>query len=99
METAMAELFASGRAVDIMLAVVAIEALALLALWYGRRRQGRSGGRLSPLAVAGLLASGVCLMVALRLALTGAWWGYVALALLMAFLTHLLDLARRLREG
>ena len=56
----MAGLFASGRIVDIILVLVALEAVALL-VW--RRRRGRGP---SPIALIGNLASGASLMLAVR---------------------------------
>ena len=83
----MSELFASGRIVDLILGLVAVEALALVAL--GRRR-GIAG-----LDVAAALLPGVALMLALRAALTGAWWAWVAAWLAASLVAHLADLARR----
>ncbi|MGK7866209.1 hypothetical protein [Falsiroseomonas sp. E2-1-a20] len=83
--------FASGQVADLVLLVLLAEALALF-LWH--RRTGRG---LAPLAVAGLVLPGVAFALALRAALTGAGWGWVAAALVAAFLTHAFDLAVRLR--
>jgi hypothetical protein len=85
----MTDLFASGRIVDIVLAITAIEAALLVAY---HRRTGRGP---APAALFGNLLSGVCLMLALRAALVDAWWGWVALWLLAAFGAHLSDLRRR----
>jgi hypothetical protein len=82
-------LFASGRIVDIVLAVTAIEA-AILVAYYHRTGRGPAPGEL-----AGTLLSGICLMLALRTALVGAWWGWIALWLVAAFAAHLNDLRRR----
>lgn len=90
----MGELFASGRAVDLVLAFVAVEALVLA---LHRRHTGRG---LPPADLAALLLPGVGLLLALRAALVGAWWGWTALALLAALLAHLADVGRRWpREG
>ncbi len=75
--------FASGRAVDLVLAVIALEFGVLL---WRRRRPG---------AVALALGPGVCLLLALRCALTGAGWAWVAFWLAASFPIHLADLARR----
>lgn len=88
----MAEFFASGRVADLILLVLAAEALLLLA-W--RRRTGRG---LPPMALAGLVLPGVALVLALRAALTGAGWPFVAMALVAALAAHLFDLAQRLRR-
>ena len=77
----MAWLFAQGHAADIVLAVM----LAELA-WLTRR------GSWS-VAAAGLrLAPGALMVVALRCALTGADWPWIALALALSFPFHLADL-------
>lgn len=85
----MTELFATGRIVDVVLAITALEALLLLAY---RRGTGRGP---TPADLLGNLLSGVCLMLALRAALVDAWWGWIALWLVAAFAAHLSDLARR----
>jgi hypothetical protein len=87
----MADLFASGRVIDIILLLVGLEAAALLA-WRWRRSQGPS-----PVALAANLASGALLMLGLRGALTGADWTAIAGCLLGALLAHLVDLFIRLR--
>lgn len=88
----MAELFASGHVVDLIIAFMVIEAVVLL-LW--RRRTG-SGIAPGPL-VASLLA-GFFLLLALRGALTGAPWTTVALWLVAALAAHLADLAWRCKR-
>jgi hypothetical protein len=87
------ELFASGRATDLVLLVVAVEAAALLAL---RLRTGRG---LGPLDVFGQLGSGVLLVLAVRSALTGADYRWTALLLAASLPVHLFDLVRRLRAS
>jgi hypothetical protein len=89
----MDRLFASGRIVDLILALVALEALGLLAY---HRRTGRGP---APADALSNLLSGACLMLALRGALVGAWWGWVALPLLASLLAHLADLRRRWPSG
>jgi len=85
-------LFASGRVVDLVLALMAIEG-ALLALH--RRRTGRG----VPIAeLLAFLCAGACLLLALRAALVGAWWGWTAAALAGAGAAHLADLALRWRR-
>lgn len=80
----MSEFFASGRAADLLIAVLALEAAVLL-LWLKRR----------DLLVA--LLPGLCLVLALRAALTGAGWGVVALWLAASLPAHIWDMRRRLR--
>lgn len=75
-------LFASGHAADLVLAVLAAEAL-----WLARRMSLAD-------ALAALLPAAM-MMVALRGALTGAGWLWIALPLAAAFPLHLVDLARR----
>lgn len=80
----MAEWFASGLAVDIVLGVIALEALLLAA-----------SRRLSLIDIVAALGPGVLILLALRAALTGAEWPWIALPLAASFPLHLLDLARR----
>lgn len=87
----MAWLFSSGHIVDLILGLLLVEAV-LLAAW--RRQTGRG------VPLPGLLAfllSGGCLMLALRVALTGGWWGWIGLFLAAAGTTHILDLRTRWR--
>ncbi len=85
----LAEWVSSGWAIDVILALVVLEALALIGL---RRFAGRG-----PMLVQSLpnLLSGAALLVALRLALGQAWWGWTAICLALAFAAHLLDLVAR----
>lgn len=83
MSSAVAEMFASGRAVDLVLAVMALEAIWLIA------RRGDAG------AVLLALAPGALILLAVRAALTGAGWQWVALLLTASLPAHLADLARR----
>jgi hypothetical protein len=81
------QLFASGHAADVILAVLLAEALWLKAArgW----RWGRIAGLLGP---AGLIVLG------LRAALTGAPWWWIALPLAASLPLHLIDLRARLRD-
>jgi ABC-type spermidine/putrescine transport system permease subunit II len=87
----MQALFGSGHAADLVLLVLLAESVAL-ALWH--RRTGRG---LAPAALAGLVLPGIAFALALRAALTGAGWGWVAAALVAAFLAHAFDVVVRLR--
>ncbi len=80
----MADLFATGRIVDGILALTVLEG-CFLVLW--RRR--------TDLLIT--LLAGLGLLAALRLALAGAAWPWLALALLAALAAHVADLARRWR--
>ena len=82
----MSELFASGRIVDIILALTAAEAVFLV---LHHRITGRGP---APTAFLGTLLSGVGLMLALRGALAGASWEWIALWLLAALAAHVGDL-------
>ena len=85
----MQEFFLSGHVVDLVLCVVAFE---IAAVWAYRRATG-AGVKTSDLLAN--LASGVCLLLALRAALTHQPWIWVAGALLAALVAHLFDLSRR----
>lgn len=87
----MAALFADGTIIDLVLGLTVLEALAL-AVWF--RRSGRG---IAPADVLGIVAPGLGLMLALRAALTGADWRWVALCMLAALAAHLIDLRRRWR--
>jgi hypothetical protein len=82
-------LFAKGHAVDLILLVILAE-FAFLTL---RRR--RFGHR--PLMIDRVLAfaPGICLLLALRMALTGAGWIWIAVFLAASFPFHIADLVRR----
>lgn len=85
----MTELFASGRIVDLILALMMLEGALLLAY---RLRTGRG---LAPADLAVNLLAGACLLLALRGALVGAGWGWIAICLAAALPAHLADLRRR----
>lgn len=84
----MSGFFASGHVADLILAVMAVEAAWLLL---------RPGARWPADWVDVLLAlgPGACLVLALRGALTGTDWRWIALALAASFPLHLLDVQRR----
>ena len=84
-------LFASGQIVDFILILMLVELAAVL--WSRRLTRGAIQ------SFALTLVSGACLLLALRGALTGAWWGLIALALFGGLLAHLADLARRLTSA
>jgi len=86
-----AEAFASGRIVDLVLLLVFVEAVAI-ALWH--RLTGRGP---TPPDLAALLLPGVFLMLALRAALGGSEWPLIAACLAASLAAHLLDLQRRWR--
>lgn len=79
--------FASGHAVDVVLLVIAIEfaLLAMIAKW-------------RPLDALLRLVPGALMLVALRSALTGLDWRWIALPLLLSFPVHVADLARSRKQ-
>ena len=85
----LAGFFTSGHAVDLVLAVVAAE-FAWLNLRPAARRL-----RATALDRALALLPGVFLLLAVRAALTGAAWPWVALLLTASLPFHLWDVARR----
>ncbi len=88
----MGPLFETGRIVDLILLLTLAEGL-LLWLLYAAKGKG-----LPPLRVGLMLLPGIFLLLALRFALTDAWWGLIAAALAAALLAHLGDLALRFRR-
>jgi hypothetical protein len=79
----MAEFFSSGRAVDVVLAVLVVEAIWLKlhsSIWAD---------------IIPTLVPAVLMMIALRAALTGMTWPFISLPLAVAFPVHLYDLKRR----
>ena len=76
---------------DLILIGMALEAAAL-GLHYRATGRGVRPARLMP-----NLLSGMCLLLAFRAAIGGAWWGWVSLALLGALACHLVDLRRAWR--
>jgi hypothetical protein len=87
----MAELFASGRLVDLILVLTAIEAACLIVYWRSRRRG------IAPIDLLPNLFAGAFLLIALRLALGGAGWQLCCGSLAAAGLAHIFDLVRRWR--
>ena len=79
----MEQFFASGRAVDVVLLVLLVEAVWLKA-------RGQRWADILP-----ALLPAVLMMMALRAALTGLAWPFVSLPLALAFPVHLYDLRRR----
>ena len=84
-------LFDSGRIIDLVLVVVALEVVVLAAAQ-------RVRGAMGLWDVAGLIAPGVMLMLAVKSALVQDPHMKTAAFLAAAFVFHLIDLARR-RSG
>jgi len=85
----MAELFASGLVLDVILVLVVLEGLLLLGY---HRLTGRGPAPADALVN---LAAGLCLMVAVRAALVDAGWQWVAFWLFASLIAHFIDLSRR----
>ncbi len=88
----MSNIYADGRIIDAILALMLLEA-AGFALHHRRTGRGIATADLLP-----NLAAGVCLLLALRAALTGWSAVWIALALTGALLAHTTDLRRRWRS-
>jgi hypothetical protein len=85
----MQQLVASGRVVDLILVLVAVE---LVFLGYIRARRGTGIGWRALLPN---LLAGASLLLALRAAITGADWPWIAVWLAAAGLAHVADLRTR----
>jgi hypothetical protein len=92
MTDSLRDLITSGRVVDVVLVVMAVEALAL---WLHHRRTGRG---LPAAQIAVMMSAGVFLLLAMRAALTGGDWTMIAFCLTASFAVHLTDLASRWRS-
>ena len=85
----MNDFIASGRVLDLVIAMTLLEAIVLVSY---HRITGRGP---QPLDAVGLLAAGAFLALAFRLHTLEAGWIWIALCLSGALVTHLADLARR----
>lgn len=88
----MDDLLLSRRLIEFIIAFTLVEAVALVV--YHRT----TGKGVPPREFAANLASGLCLMFALRGVLVGSGWGWTACWLLGAGLAHGSDLWRRWRR-
>lgn len=88
----MADLFANGHLVDLIVTLVVIEAVVLTLYW---RRTGRG---IAPLDLVPNLFAGAFLLLALRVTLAGGGWMLTGGCLAAAGLAHLADLSRRWRQ-
>ena len=82
-------LIVNGHAVDLILLVIVVE---FIYLYMNSGRQGRVSSLIN---IGCALAPGACILLALRAALTGAGWVWIAGFLAIAFPFHLFDSARR----
>ena len=87
MSAAATWLYAQGHAVDLILGVLLVEAVWLVR-WRGW----------APGAAALCLLPGAALLLAVRAALIGLAWPWVALALALSFPAHLADVMLRARR-
>lgn len=85
----MEEIIKSGHVVDIIVALMMLEAAVLYALY---RKLGHG---IPPAGLFGNLLAGICLLMALRTALTGGDWWLIAFWLAASLAGHLLDLRSR----
>ena len=88
----MEALFNNGSIVFIILALVVIEAAALLVLY---RKTGR-GIPTTPM-IANLIAGG-CLMLAIRSALLDHPWAWIGLFMALSLVAHLVDFGSRIAK-
>jgi len=88
----MAEMFAAGTIVDLVLAFLLIEAIAVIGYWRWRKRG------LAPADFLPGMISGALMLLALRAVLAGAGWLVPTLCLLAAGLAHLVDVIWRWRR-
>ena len=88
----MADLFASGRLLDLILVAIVIEAVALILYWC-RARRG-----VAPFDLLPNLCAGMFLLLALRVTLAGDGWKIASGCLAAAGLAHLTDIYRRWRR-
>ena len=85
----LAKWLSSGHALDLILAIVAVE-LVLIQIWFNR--QGR---RLALTELIGPVGAGIFLMLALRTALVGGAPELIAVFLIASLPAHLYDLRLR----
>ena len=80
-------LFVSGRIIDAILVLIAVEIAAIMAI------RSRSGLRAMPLLAN--IGAGASLMIALRISLTSGDWHWIAVCLFIALVFHAIDVASR----
>lgn len=83
------DFFSTGRAADVVMAALVFEALWLRTRGWSVR------------SLLAMLGPAVCFVLALRAALTGADWWWIAIALAASLPFHLIDLRGRIerRQG
>jgi uncharacterized membrane protein YobD (UPF0266 family) len=85
----MMALFSTGRVVDLILLFIFLEAVFIAI------HRGKTGRGVRLREVASGILSGVFLLLALRCALVGERWPWIATWLLAALIAHFADLAGR----
>ena len=80
-------LFVSGRIIDAILVLIAVEIAAIMAL------RSRNGLRVTPLIAN--IGAGASLMIALRISLTSGDWHWIAVCLFVALVFHAIDVVLR----
>ena len=88
----MSDLFASGRLVDLILLIVAIEAVVLIVYWH------KTGKGIAPRNLLPNLIAGALLLLALRLTLAQAGWMAICGCLAAAGVANVIDIMRRWRS-
>jgi hypothetical protein len=83
------KLFATGRIVDLIVALMLVEFGVSIAV-RARTRRG-----IHPIELAVSLAAGMALLLALRSALVGSSWQHTAVWLVVALMAHMLYLTLR----
>jgi hypothetical protein len=83
--------FADGTVADLILLFMLLEGIVLAVY---RQRTGRG---MTLFDLAAMLLAGAFLLLALRAALIGASWSWIAVWLVGALVAHLVDLIRRWR--
>lgn len=87
----MTDFLSSAHAVDLILAIVAVEIVAITLYWHARGR-GIAPAQLLPNLLAGAL-----LLLALRLSLSGYAWPWYTACLALAGVANVADLRQRWR--
>ncbi|KPF92554.1 hypothetical protein NML43_01085 [Rhodopseudomonas palustris] len=88
----MSELFARGVLVDVVLAFLVVEAVAIVGYWLWRKRG------IAPADFLPGLCSGALMLLALRMVIAGTSWVLPSVCLMVAGLAHLVDVRRRWRN-
>ena len=87
----MIEFLSGVHVVDLILAIVAVEAVSITAFWH------KTGRGLAPMQLLPNLLAGTALLVALRLAISGFSWPFYAACLALAGIANVIDLRQRWR--